>query len=394
MQTLSSNRDLRLIRLYYFLWLGAGGFLSPFVTLFYNARGLDGTQIGLLATFGAITSMLTAPLWGRLGDRSPRPRRLIMIALIASAFLALGRGLQSLFWFMAIFIVLDALMLSGSGSLSVVQALAVTEGGSAGFGSVRLWGSLGWAAVTPLAGVLIERLGLYVPFAGYAALLLAAVVVLSRVRIAVQPKTHAEGSKRPPIRTLLGSLSQNRKMVGVALAFTVLWIATNGRAQFETLYMNQLGARASLIGIANTVSALFEVPFMLLADRLIRRSGSWRILHISLLVQAASFLPVVFLPSIPSFFFLRITASIALSLNVPAYFNYLVENAPEGQGGTAVSLFDVTLRGGVGLLAAPLAGFLFDLIGAYWLYVFGLVGCLLAWLILQAVTHPVRPSQL
>ena len=177
-------------------------------------------------------------------------------------------------------------------------------------------------------------------------------------------------------------------MIGVALAFATIWIATMGRSQFETLYMTQLGARASLIGIANTVSALFEVPFMLLADRLIRRFGSGRILKISMLVQAASFLPVVLLPSIPSFFVLRIMASIALSFNVPAYYNYLVESAPEGQGGTVISLFDVTLRSGVSLLAAPLAGFVYDLVGAYWLYPIGLGGCLIAWIILQTMARP------
>jgi PPP family 3-phenylpropionic acid transporter len=388
MQKSSSLRDLRLMRWYYFLWTGAGGFLSPFVTLFYKARGFSGTEIGLLSTFGVVIGMLAAPVWGRWGDASRHPRRLIMVALLGSACFALLRGIQSLFWTVSIFIVLDALIGSGASSLSVVQAVAAADGEKSGFGSVRLWGSLGWAAVTPLAGLLIERLGLYVPFAGYAAMLAAAVTVLFFMRGAAKPKTPEERAARIPIRRMIAMLARSRRMVAAALAFTTVWIATNGRSQFETLYMNQLGARAGLIGIANTVSALFEVPFMLLADRLIIRHGSGRILRLSLLAQAASFLPIVLLPSIPSFFILRIMASIALSFNVPAYYNYLVENAPEGQGGTAVSLFDVTLRSAVGLLAAPLSGILFDLVGPYWLYVIGLAGCLLAWLILQGMARP------
>jgi PPP family 3-phenylpropionic acid transporter len=388
MQNPYSIRNLRLIRIYYFLWIGAGGFLSPFVTLFYKARGLTGTEIGLLSTFGAVTGMLAAPVWGRTGDASRHPRRLIMFALLASACFALLRGLQSLFWAISIFIVLDSLIGSGAGSLSNVQAVSAVNGEKSGYGSIRLWGSLGWAVVTPLAGWLIERLGLYVPFAGYAAMLVAAVFVLFFVRGNTMPKTGTEKNTRLPVRQMIRQLSRSRTMIGVALAFVTIWIATTGRSQFETLYMTQLGARASLIGIANTVSALFEVPFMLLADRLIRRHGSGRILKISMLAQAASFLPVVLIPSIPSFFVLRIMASIALSFNVPSYYNYLVESAPEGQGATVVSLFDVTMRSGVGLLAAPLAGFLYDLVGAYWLYPIGLGGCLIAWTILQTMTRP------
>ena len=61
-------------------------------------------------------------------------------------------------------------MNSGAGGLSNTAALQATDGEKAGFGSVRLWGSLGWAAAAPVAGWLIERTGLFAPFAGYAAI--------------------------------------------------------------------------------------------------------------------------------------------------------------------------------------------------------------------------------
>jgi MFS family permease len=232
-------------------------------------------------------------------------------------------------------------------------------------------------------------MGLYVPFAGYAAMLVAAVFVLFFVRGTAQSKTIIQKAARVPVRQMIGTLARNRSLIGMGLAFTVMWTATMGRTTFETLYMTRLGANTGIIGIAGTVSALFEVPSMLLADYLVHRHGSRRILRISLLAQAVSFLPVVLFPTIPSFFVLRIMASIAMSLNVPAYYKSLVENAPADQGGTVVSLFDVTLRNGVSLLAAPLAGFLFDLLGAYWLYPIGLGGCLLAWFILQLLARPV-----
>jgi MFS family permease len=242
-----------------------------------------------------------------------------------------------------------------------------------------------------VAGLLVEHFGLYIPFAGYAAMLVAAVLALAFVRGPARPRSIGEKADHVPVRQMVATLVRSRTMIGLALAFAVLWTASMGRSQFETLYMNQLGAQAGIIGVAGTVSALFEVPFMLLGDRLVRRYGPGRILRIAMLVQAAAFLPVVLVPSIPSFFVLRILASIALALNSPSYFGYLVSSAPEGQGGTVVSLFDVTLRSGVSLLAAPLAGFLFDLLGAYWLYPIGLGGCLLAWLILQVTARP-RPA--
>lgn len=386
-----ASRNLRLIRLYYFLWIGAGGFLFPFVTLFYKDRGLSGSEIGLLSALGAVAGMLSAPLWGRRGDASRHPRRLLALALFGSACFALLRGMQAVFWALALFVVLEALVGSGTGSLSNMQALAAADGRKSGFGSIRLWGSLGWAAAAPLAGWLIERLGLYVPFGGYAVMLFASLAVLLFVRGAADPPPAGPRPVRPSTRRVLAGLLNRRAVLGLALAFVIVWLAGTGRQQFETLYMAQLGAQAGLIGLANTAGALVEVPFMLLADRLIRRHGSGRVLRAALLLQATAYLPVVLLPSIASIFALRILFSIAFSLLVVSYIQYLVENAPEGQGGTAISLFEVTLHGGVGLLAAPLAGFLFDLLGAYWLYPIGLGGSLLAWSILLATTRP-RPA--
>jgi PPP family 3-phenylpropionic acid transporter len=388
MQSHSSSRDLQLVRLYYFFWIGAAGFLSPFVTLFYQSRGLNGTEIGLLVTMGALTSMLAAPIWGRWGDASRQPRRLIMLALLSSACFALLRGLQSLFWSISLFVILDGLIGTGAGALSNVQALTVTHGEKSGFGSIRLWGSLGWALVTTLAGLIIERLGLYVPFVGYAAMLVVSVSLLFWVRGPAGPRPTQEAEAAAPLGETLRALLRSRTLVGMALAFTTAWITVMGSNQFETLYMNRLGAHPGVIGAAATVSALFEIPFMLLADRWIYRHGAGRIMRIAMLIQACSFLPVVLIPSIPSFFASGILGSIALSLNLPAYYNSIVSCAPQGKGRTAVSLFDITLRNGINLLAAPLAGVLFDRIGPYWLYVIGLGGCLVAWLILQGTGAP------
>ncbi|MGH8247743.1 MAG: hypothetical protein ACREUU_15085 [Gammaproteobacteria bacterium] len=71
---------------------------------------------------------------------------------------------------------------------------------------------------------------------------------------------------------------------------------------------------------------------------------------------------------------------------------YAVEGAPEGQGSTILALYFVTLRGLVILLASPLGGALFDLFGAYWLYVISLGGNFLGWLILRLSARTVQKT--
>ncbi len=47
MSPLASQRNLWTLRLYYFVLIGSGGFLFPFINLFYTQQGLSGTEIGL-----------------------------------------------------------------------------------------------------------------------------------------------------------------------------------------------------------------------------------------------------------------------------------------------------------------------------------------------------------
>jgi MFS family permease len=76
MTLLASQRNLWTLRLYYFLLIGGGGFLFPFINLFYTQQGLSGTEIGLLGTFASLAALIAAPWWGRRSDVASQPRRL------------------------------------------------------------------------------------------------------------------------------------------------------------------------------------------------------------------------------------------------------------------------------------------------------------------------------
>jgi PPP family 3-phenylpropionic acid transporter len=387
---LSINRNLYAIRAYYFLWFGANGSLSPFAPLFYKAQGLTGTEIGLLSTTAALVGMLIAPIWGRQGDRSSHPRRLLKYALFGSACLTLIRGMQSYFWWIALVLIFEGLISSGIGALSNAQALAAVHGEKSGFGSIRLWGSLGWAAASPLIGWLIERTNLFVPFAGYAVMILLGLVAL---QFMLPEEGHLQSRAavpHVPLGQVVRSLGSNRAVVGLFVAFFFMWATAMGRQQFESIYIVQLGGQTGTVGLLNMVGALIEPPFMLLADRYVRRWGPGRVVCLAMFLQGVAILPVVFFPRVESFFILKLLFSMAFAFLVVSYTTFLMQDAPEGQGSTVISLFEVTLRNGVSLVCAPLAGVLFDSIGVHWLYVIAMGGNLLGAAVLVFTTLPAK----
>jgi len=386
-QPRAGEADLRRIRLYHFLIAAAGGILSPFLTLFYQKQGLNGTEIGWLGATAALVALVAAPIWGRWNDTLHQPRRLLQIGLLGSSICYLVLGQQNLFIWLAVLVGCEALFSAALEPLSYNFTFAVTESrDKAGFGSIRLWGSVGWALAAPLAGWFIERTSLQTIFIGYALINLGSIWVLtSFASIKREPTKTVEVNVEPKqsTRQLVKSLLSNRLMLGLGLALIISWLTSAGRYQFEAIYLNQLGAGEGVIGLVNTVGALIELPAMLWADRLVRRYGSRQVFQGSFLLEAAAMLIVLLWPSVISMFAMRLVAGIAYSLYVIGMTLFIVERSPRGQSTTLLALFSVTLRSLVGLLSGPLSGLAFDALGAYWLFAIALVGCLLTWLMLQ-----------
>src|SRR5436190_15917544 len=90
--TVNRATDLRLARLYYFVFIGALGFSSPFINLFYLQQGLNGAQIGLVVLISSLAGLVVAPLWGRLSDGGLSILRLLQVSLIATAIVLVIRS--------------------------------------------------------------------------------------------------------------------------------------------------------------------------------------------------------------------------------------------------------------------------------------------------------------
>ena len=390
---MNTPHNLRTIRAYYFLWLGAGGFLFPFLSIFYRQQGLSGAEIGLLGTVANLVGLLSAPLWGRLSDTASNPRRLLQVSLFGTALAMLILGGQTLFVWIALTIALNSLASSALEPLSNITVLAITKGEKSGFGSVRLWGSIGWAVAAPISGWIIERAGLASTFVGYAVCMAfgAVAMQLTRPGASVPAEPARERAPKPPVREVLRGLARSRSMVGLALALGVFWLAMQGRYQFETLYMKELGASEGLIGVAN-VLALLEIPGMLWADRLVHRLGPGRALRLSFLLQTLTLGLVVGLPGLYMLIAFRaISSAAAFSLYTVASIAYASEGAPAGQSATVMALYFITLRAVINLAAAPLAGLVYDRGGPYPLYLIAMGGAFLAWAILT-LSQKKRPA--
>jgi PPP family 3-phenylpropionic acid transporter len=381
------RQPLGQIRLYFFLSFAASSFLAPFLPIFYREQGLSGFQIGLLSSIGFAIGLVMAPLWGRWTDRASSPHRLLQIGVLCGIVNMLILSRQTEFLPIAAIVALNALLSSGGEPISSSLAVRSTRGTRSGFGSIRVWGSLGWAIMVSVAGWMIQRTSLQTAFYGYAAFFSTAWIVLLFYRphptvapAPAAPKDESAGVDRPPVPF--------RALLALFLAMFMAWFAMSGIRQFEVIYLTQLGAGEQLIGFAATLAAAVELPGMFLADRLCRRFGAHYILIFGFCLEGLMRGLILLSPTVTMVVGIRLVTGIAFSMYTVGVISYVQEIIPSHRQTGAIALYTVVVRNLVCLIGYPLSGIIFDAAGAYWLYGMAFAGNLIAGAILLVSGKP------
>jgi PPP family 3-phenylpropionic acid transporter len=181
-------------------------------------------------------------------------------------------------------------------------------------------------------------------------------------------------------------------LIGLTVALMFIWLSSIGLYQFEPIFLDELGASETLIGLSGTLQALVELPGMWWADRLVRRYGSNRLLSAGVLLGAAMRGLVLLSPTLSTVIVARVLAGVSFSFFTVALVEFIGGRIPAEQVTTVWAFYSVTLRGLVSMLGSPLGGMAFDALGAYWLYAVALGGGILGWLVLLLCRGHVRQS--
>jgi PPP family 3-phenylpropionic acid transporter len=176
------------------------------------------------------------------------------------------------------------------------------------------------------------------------------------------------------LRTALKHITQDRTLLGYAVAVIFMGFLNNGVLQFENVFLSELGASKQLISVAGILSALVELPFMIIADRYVRRVGAHRVILFAVAMTLLQRAAVLLLPSIATIMIVRFIGGVAFSCLTIASVFLISSRTHPNETGTVLAIYTVTLSGLVSVLAAPVSGVIFDAIGARWLYALAVAG--------------------
>lgn len=339
---------MRPARAFYFLYYAALASLMPYLAIYFASRGLSGLEIGMLTSLLPLVTMLGAPFWTEVADATGRHRTVLVgvIAVVLAA--AFGLSLATSVVPLALLTALLAFHLAPSMPLLDHAVLEALGDRAHAYGRQRVWGTLGWAAVAPVAGWVTSSYGL--PWAFYLFLAIMPWVALVAMRV---PFAASTGRRRigGGVRLVLRDSRWIPFLVtgfagGVGLALV---------SYFLPLHLRDLGASFTLIGVALAIPAISEIPIMVFGALLLARIGPRRMLIVAVAMMA---LRLLLSGSVTN----TVALALVQALHGPSFgllwiagVSYAREIAPHGSRAVAQGLF-LAVTGGLGGFAGSLLG--------------------------------------
>ncbi len=344
------------------------GVFYPFIPVILATRGFSPAQIGLVASIGAIGFTLAVPAWGHIADvRLGRARTLQLCAIGGAA--AVGAMLGQ--WPPLVLAVLFmAYWIFESSWQPLADALTVNLIDRRRYGRVRLLTSLSFAIASIGAGFVYDTAGFD---AAYVLAVIAAVTIAlaaGRVPdIARADLAETEhGSPRPPrARPWLGSagvaLRVAPRLGAVLTAVTLISITIISGFTYLPLRLGDLGSPPSDVALSAGISALAEIPAMLVAARVAQRIGLRGMFVASALIYGAATSSWILLDSAGLIIATRLITGVAFAWILVCVVLTIARLLPSELQATGQSLYQTFGFGISAIVANIVGGLLYQYIG-------------------------------
>ncbi|WP_082676285.1 MFS transporter [Shouchella shacheensis] len=386
---MNKKQPFTMLKVFNFFLYGSISILLSFFPLYFQEVGLSQVAIGMLMAGGPFVSIFANPFWGYWSDRLQDIRRVLIVMLIGNViivqFVFQLQSLTYVFMAMLVFFMFQTPLLSQSNSM----ILNAVEGTAHKFGSIRAWGSLGWALLAVAASPLIDLIGIEQLWVLYTILLLITIICsfkLPRSKATKRTKLTREDYKR--------AFFGNKYFMLFVLLGILISVPNSMNQTFFSLYIDQLGGSVVLIGWAAFLTAIFEAPVFLLLDRFLKKDlktmmgcliavSSLYLLRWILMASATSPLEIMFYQMLHCVTFggYYYIGTVLTAMLIPSQLR------ASGQ-----AVYALTWGGVSGIIAGFLGGWLFQELGPRTMYtfsavltVFGVVGFTLMWWRLRKV---------
>ncbi|ARU60289.1 MFS transporter [Tumebacillus avium] len=353
--------SLRALKTYNYAYFSLLSLFISFLPVYLSERGVTAGEIGAIIGTGSLIGILSQPFWGYVSDRTRTVKKVLLFTLGLSVLLGTTAfSLPQGVWLFVLIALLYFFYLP-TDPLTESMNYRLSERMGVSFGSVRMFGAIGYASTSLIAGAVSTYLGIGSfawLFFGYGTSALLIALLLPDV---------TANSQKFALKDFLTFLKNRETLIFLGLVM-ITALPHRMNDSFLGVYLHSLGASTGQIGVAWFVAAVSEITFFALSARLLKTGSEKKWIAFAALLYTVRFLLCALLPTPLAVILLQLTQGVTFVIFYTASLQYLNRTVPPEWQATGTTLLAILFFGVSGMVGSWLGGWIFDWLGGPALY--------------------------
>ncbi len=338
---------------------------TPFLSAYYAKAGINALEIGILFTIGPIVSIIIQPIWAYISDRTGRRKLVLCFVVLGTVLSLLSYYIGNTFLTFFIASLLLALFVTSIVPLNDANTLHIAHRNELDFSKIRMGGTIGYAITVIFAGKIVKNnpsIGFLMGSIAYFILflLIAQLPKEDKADLSSSELKHVTGERK--VRPSLLHIFESKEIYFILAFAFINQVGLSFNYSFLGVYMLKMGMTESDMGLINCISALSELPVLLLINYIIKKLSPMKIsliacflLSLRILSVTGGSLPFVILSAVlhgMTYMTVYFSCAVYISKNVKR------ENQSKGQ-----SILTIIQAGIASITGNIVGGFLVDRLG-------------------------------
>ncbi|MBB5174477.1 MFS transporter [Texcoconibacillus texcoconensis] len=351
--------------------------IISYLPVYFRDTGLSDSEIGILMAVGPLAAMFAQPFWGFTTDRLETMKKVIMICITGGMVFGFFVFQFNSFLMLIPLVFLFFSFMSPVGGLndSLAQKVSIQEGVS--FGSIRMWGSLGFGISSLAGGYILSAIGLeYIFYVFFFYSLLALLFCWYA--------PDRKPSNKPAKLKNAAKLLIEPKLMLFLMMIIFITITHRTSDTFIGIYIQELGGTETLIGWAWFIGVVTEAAVFAFSIYWFRKFHPLTFMTLAAALYFLRWVLMTVAPDPTFVLFIQVLHGICFGIFYLSAFQFINRIIPEELQATGHLLFISVFFGLSGVVGSSLGGVIIDYAGASYLYqvlsysaFIGLVGSLL-----------------
>lgn len=342
-----------LLKGYNFLFFGLLAIFIPFLPIYFQSVGLKTDEIGLIIALGGIVTIIAQPLWGMISDRLKTVRKIILILVASTAICGFFLYQVDSFLLIVLLSMFVYFFLMPLDPLTESLTFTTTEAQGISYGSVRTYGSLGYAILSLVIGYITDWFGM-----GAIGLCFAILGIICFAIVWKIPEVPA--SSAPVTADSLKQVLKNKEMILFLILIFISSIPARMNDTFLGIHITTLGGENNLVGIAFFISGASEIVVFALSYLWLKKGKELHLITFAIFCYALRFFLTGFIDNPKLIVVIQVLQMLTFPVYYTAAIQYLYRIMPREWRATGQTVLALLFFGVSGIISSYIGGLMYE----------------------------------